>query len=87
MLIYICFQNNGALQLEQNASPSLSILTADDGLSLIHIFERTIEEYDLEAWNSFKTGDKEQEYSFRSILNGLCSEKLIPSGKYVITPN
>jgi hypothetical protein len=31
MLIYICFQNNGALQLEQNASPSLSILTADDG--------------------------------------------------------
>jgi hypothetical protein len=59
----------------------------NNDIELNYNVERTIEEYDLEAWNSFKTGDKEQEYSFHSILNGLCSEKLIPFGKYVITPN
>lgn len=38
---------------------------------------------DLDDWNNFKAGQYEN-YRVRTILNGLCADKHIPAGTYLI---
>ena len=49
------------------------------------ILDGKMNQWEKNDWETFKSTGKQELYHLRTILNGLCSEKQIEAGTYLIT--
>jgi len=43
-----------------------------------------LSKFDLKDWNKFKAGGEDHSYKLRLILDGMCADKHIPAGIYLV---